>query len=137
MEFRLLEAFDDIFKIGASLGTPVVCAIIAGLIYAAKGKPWSGGAALGFFLGPFGIFIALVTGGKSGRRKSRQVYTPQPVTVPQMSAYATPTSTPSSITEYRLPGRCPHCNAPVHKQKMNSPYTSCLYCGSQIAAAPV
>ena len=126
------ETFENMFRIGASMGTTLVCALIAALIYAHKGKSWTGGAALGFFMGPLGIFIALMTA-NAGPKKA---YAPQPMTLPKMRAYNGPVHTqPPRRVEYRLPGRCPHCNAPVHQQELHSPYASCPYCGSQIEAA--
>ena len=130
----ITDIFDNVFKVGASMGTTLVFAVIAGLIYAAKGKPWFGGACLGFFLGPLGVFIALVSSG-SGAKES---YQPQQMTLPKMRTATVPSYAPSLPgAQYRLPGRCPHCNAPVHGQELHSPYTTCPYCGSQIEATPV
>ena len=128
------DLFENLFTVGASMGTTLIFALIAGAIYAAKGKPWFGGACLGFFMGPLGIFIALMTSGSG----STHGYKPQQMTLPKMSTATVPVSSgyvPRS--EYRLPGRCPHCNAPVRQQELNSPYGSCVYCGSQIEATAV
>jgi hypothetical protein len=113
------------------MGTTLIFAVIAALIYAHKGKSWIGGAFLGFFLGPLGIFIALMTAGSGPKR----AYAPQQMTLPKM--YTVAHASPPARVEYRLPGRCPHCNGPVHRQELHSPYTSCPYCGSQIEATPV
>ena len=59
VEMNWADLFDNVFRAGASMGTTLVFAVIAALIYAHKGKPWIGGACLGFFLGPLGILIAL------------------------------------------------------------------------------
>ena len=126
------DLFGNVFRVGASMGTTLVFAVIAALIYAHKGKPWIGGACLGFFLGPLGIFIALATSGTG----SKGAYTPQSMTLPKMRVATGPAYAPSPPrVAYRLPGRCPHCNGPVHQQELHSPYSTCPYCGSQIEAA--
>ena len=130
----MTNLFDNTLKVGASMSTTLVFAVIAALIYASKGKSWVGGACLGFFMGPLGVFIALVSSGPG----PKQGYKPQPMTLPEMRTATVPGYAPASPkTEYRLPGRYPHCNAPVHHQELHSPYTTCPYCGSQIEATPV
>jgi len=132
LDIDFAKALEQILGLAASAGTPVVCAVVAALIFAAKGKPWTGGAALGFFLGPLGVIIALVTGGK------KRSYSPQPVTVPQMTTYAPLSGVPPTPkTHYRLPGRCPHCNGPLHRQKLESISATCFYCGAQVEGVPV
>jgi len=60
------------------------------------------------------------------------------MTLPQMRTATVPAYAPSPPrVEYRLPGRCPHCNAPVHRQELQSPYTTCIYCGSQLEATTI
>lgn len=136
MGLDFAELFENITRVGASVGMQVVCAVIAALIYAYKGKSWAGGAALGFFMGPFGVFIALVTSGNTTAGKNKQVYAPETTnSIPQMRMVESPI-TPSSPkpVQYKLPSRCPSCNAPMHPQELHSPYTSCAYCGSQVEA---
>ncbi|MBN1934419.1 MAG: hypothetical protein JW934_07125 [Anaerolineae bacterium] len=136
MDLNFSELFDNIYRVGASVGTPVVCAVIAALIYAVKGKSWGGGAALGFFLGPIGVFIALANSGNNASKHKGQVYTPESTDfVPQMRTVQVPVSQPSPASlQYRLPGRCPNCNAPLRQQELHSPYTTCAHCGSQVEA---
>lgn len=134
MEMDWADTFGKLFSVGASMGTTLIFAAIAALIYASKGKSWVGGACLGFFMGPLGILIALMTSGSG----SKQAYTPQHMTLPKMRTATVPGYAPSSPqTKYRLPGRCPHCNAPVRHQGLHSPYTTCPYCGSQIEATEI
>ena len=126
------EIISTLFSFGASVGLPTVCAVAAALIYAYKGKSWVGGAFLGFFLGPLGVFIALMSGGR--RHQPQRVYAPQPAMPPQMNTYTVPT--PPKV-KYQLPGRCPHCNGLVHRQQIQSGTATCYYCGAIVAAMPV
>ncbi|TEU19223.1 MAG: hypothetical protein E3J25_00135 [Anaerolineales bacterium] len=125
------DILSALFSFRASASVPLICAVATALIYAYKGKPWVGGAFLGFFLGPFGVFIALVSGGWP--RGHRRVYVPQPL--PRMRTYTEPTPRPK--VEYRLPGRCPHCNGPIHRQQIQSGTVKCFYCGAQVEATPL
>lgn len=121
-----------LFSFGASVGVPTVCAVVAALIYAYKGRSWVGGAMMGFFLGPLGVFIALVSGGWS--RHPRRAYVPQPEApppLPRVQSYV-----PPPRTTYRMPGRCPHCNGPVHHSVGEARSTTCFYCGAQIEGVP-
>ena len=53
------ELIGGIFGVSASFAVQIACTAICAAIFAAKGKSWVGGAFLGFFLGPLGIFIAV------------------------------------------------------------------------------
>jgi hypothetical protein len=125
-----------LFSSSASRAVPLVCAVAAALIYAYKGKPWVGGAFLGFFLGPLGVFIAVVSGGWTHCR--RPAYAPRPMAMPRMTPYTPPTPPPPAPRiEYRFPGNCPHCNGPIHKRQNGAKSIACFYCGAQVEATPV
>lgn len=129
--FDLGELIGGIFGVSASFAVQVACAAICAAIFAAKNKSWVGGALLGFFLGPLGVFIAFVSGGWGQR--TRRVYTPSPAPSPlpprPTNTYAPP---PARQVSYRFPGRCPNCNGPLHKKTVQSRSVSCWYCGSLI-----
>ena len=139
---ELVEEFGEIIGTlvgwGTSVGVQIVCAAAAALIYAYRGKSWVGGAFLGFFLGPFGILIALATGGR-GKRPA-QAYRPQDMSPPRMTGAAPmpqpPAPQPPALpeAEYRLPDRCPHCNAPLARHRPGARSVRCFYCGSTIDA---
>lgn len=126
-----LRIFGDIFEsigsIGASVGVQLICALIAAAIMSGKGKPWLAGAFLGFFLGPIGVFIAFFVANSGSRPRRSYVYTPQASTPPPSKPNRT----------YRLPGRCPHCNGPVHAREASGPSATCWYCGAEIEATPI
>jgi hypothetical protein len=121
------EILESIGSIGASMGVQLICALIAAAIMSGKGKPWLAGAFLGFFLGPIGVFIAFFVANSGPRPRRSYAYTPQASTVPARKQSRT----------YRLPGRCPHCNGPVHAREASQPSASCWYCGAEIEATPV
>ncbi len=135
MNPNVSELFGRILSLMFSVGAQLVWALIAALIFAAKDKSWFSGAVLGFFLGPFGVLIALFVSAD----RSKQIYAPQPDTsIPTAHTVASlqPQFAPKPV-EYRLPGRCPNCNAPLKPQTLQSPYAVCMYCGSQIEAVTV
>ena len=103
-----MESFDLGDLIGSLAGVTgasvqLICAAICAAIYAAKGKPWVGGAFMGFFLGPFGVFVAIVSGGWDHRHKLRPAYVPQTV----------PASPPRPSNTYALPLQTTHCSAEI------------------------
>jgi hypothetical protein len=127
-----------------SVSAQFVCAVLCAVIFAAKGKSWVGGACLGFFLGPLGVFIAIVSGGWDQR--PRRAYVPQfaPMLPPRpTNTYTPPTPQPTnaftlpSSPTHRFPGRCPNCNGPVHKKIAGEESLSCWYCGALIDGVPV
>lgn len=134
---ELGELVGGLLGVGASVGVQVACAVIAAAIFAAKGRSWVGGAFLGFFLGPFGVFIAIVAG--PWHRALQRPPSPRPV--PQApppqptNTYAPPNPQPPPVV-YRLPGRCPECNGPVYNRSSNAKSISCWYCGSLIEGTP-
>jgi hypothetical protein len=124
----------SVFGFGSALGVQVVCALICAGIFYIKGKNPMGGAVMGFFLGPFGVFIAIVSGPwpKGGSRR-----TPQPHSPPPDKVYTPPRPTnvyvpPAPKKTYRLPDRCPNCNGPLHKKQADTSFVTCWYCGSNI-----
>lgn len=123
------QVLNGLVAMFTSTGLNVACAVIGALIYASRGKPWVGGALLGLFLGPLGVFLALVTSGGSHR--------PRPVPVPVSASPAPPVVPPAPRREYRMPGRCPNCNGPVHQQHSEQAWMSCAYCGAQIEGRPI
>lgn len=128
MGFRILaDIFESIGSIGASLGVQLICALIAAAIMLGKGKPWLAGAFLGFFLGPIGVLITFFVANSSPRPRRSYVYAPHAPAAPA----------PRSSRTYRLPGRCPHCNGPVHAREATGPSATCWYCGAEIEATPV
>ncbi len=138
----LEEIIRTLFGVGASVGVQVICALIAAAIYAAKGKSWVGGALLGFFLGPLGVFIAIVSG--PWQRGPRQMPRPMPPPPPPANTYVPPRPTNVYVpspqprrTTYRLPGRCPNCNGPLHQRDADARSVTCWYCGSLIDGTPV
>jgi hypothetical protein len=127
------DALAALISFGGSLGLQIVCAVAAAAILTYKGRSWIGGAFLGFFLGPFGVLIALAMGGWPG--KSR------PTSVPPTSTHSTAGNSipapPARRVEYLLPSQCPHCSGPVHRRRLQSNPVRCFYCGSPIEATPV
>lgn len=134
MDQRIAELFATILRLGVTMGAQLIWAIIAALIMAAKGKSWIGGAMLGFFLGPFGVLITLFI---TPDKPRAQVYRPQPGTpVPPPPPAQMPATPPPPPPRYRFPSRCPNCNAPLRRETQQSPYTTCVYCGSQVEGTP-
>lgn len=118
---QIAQLFQSLILRGGTVWLSLACAVLAALIYAYRGKPWIGGAILGFFLGPFGLFVAFLTAGRSSGPV--RTYTPSPTaTPPQLAPRRT----------YEMPGRCPHCNGPVHQHRSEQAWTTCFYCGAHI-----
>ena len=130
------QLIGNVFNFGSAIGVQVVCALICAGIFYIKGKNPVGGAVMGFFLGPFGVLIALVSGpwpkGRWGSAQSRsapppaqEVYTP-----PRPSNVYVPRA--PEPKRYKLPDRCPSCNGPVHKRQVEASSVACWYCGANI-----
>jgi len=125
----------SIFGFGSALGVQVVSALLCAGIFYIKGKNPVGGAVMGFFLGPFGVFIALVSGPwpKGGWRRTPETQSPpssaEVYTPPRPTNVYVP---PALQKTYRLPDRCPNCNGPLHRKEVDASSVTCWYCGSNV-----
>jgi hypothetical protein len=132
------QAIRALFSFGSAVGVQVVCALICAAIFYLKGKSPVGGAFLGFFLGPFGVFIAVVSGPwPKGRWGTSSHRAPQPppaevYTAPRPSNVYVPQAPAPPKRTYRLPDRCPNCNGPLHRKEAEASSVTCWYCGSNV-----